>query len=251
MIRMLLVRSMRPMQLARPALRTKSALDLSRRLAARYRFGISHIRRLSLELALPIRAVVERIVERRTAVALSINPQLALRLVGRGTILSVEHRPLRSDMTHHVRREAMSPPSALAATAHVFQSANRARRIEVERSERRGIQTIGNNVETPQDGSHARDSHEFITPQAAPESVARTLPMVLARNRVPAPQNIQATPTHVDERHSERVPELKTARTRSAEMIGLAPGEFNRLTEQVIGAIDRRILAERERHGRF
>lgn len=90
-------------------------------------------------------------------------------------------------------------------------------------------------------------------PVAAPTSVARAAPARLPDDLPTAKPRPASVPMRAEPEAASPsdVARLASTAVRAAPTQALPPHEIERITEQVLGGIDRRILAERERLGRF
>lgn len=214
------------------------------RIAGRYRRGV--IRRgISLPLATASRALTANVVHRHirfsTVVQNRVQMQLHLhRTIGAGgtptaRLALVSQTALRGDAP------ATEEP-VVRRRAHIAeQLPRRARRIEVALSSRDAVV-----AEWPvRRGS-----------PSGPETPAMTRALPLLRRHEPAVRSSESAQAPADLGRGGVDMAGNTQTTRSAQTRHIAPaivadGEIERLAERVIGSIDRRIAAQRERLGRF
>lgn len=223
--------------------RLSSSLQFAQALMARHGHGVHRSTQLALLLAVRARSP-QLTVHRRSAQSttqLSLTLQTVLQ---RGQRLHAQPGRRKTELPPAGARldSVLRLPQSELTSAHAPIQAPVSGRILARRAR---VDVVANSQgQVVQAKSLARGPDAFRA-TVPPERMPADLPMVRQRSNTAA-LNVRGGPPVEP---APAVPNVsRTASSTSTQ--ALPPHEIDRITEQVMGSIDRRILAERERHGR-
>jgi len=217
------------------------------RIAGRYRRGA--IRRgISLPLAAASRSMDAHAVHRHVRFGDVLQARLQMNVHLHRTLITAATPASREPLA----RPSAPPRGARAAAAEAV-----APRRRVSIAERLPLRARRLEAALPSHSLMAAARSVRADAAAAPPVPRTVPPLTLVRRNEPAARSSEsaAAAAHVDRGAADadrrNAQTTRASQSRHAETAIVADGEIERLAERVIGSIDRRIAAQRERLGRF